>query len=135
MEAEPTTSKVKASPPVSCRGDADGQALPLRGLADGDEVVGLRPCSYLALDYSFAGSELSDDGVEAAFDGGGYAAVGCVVAVPDDVGDGGIEVGQVQCGDVTSDAVDKQPGTRLPESSGGRGRWEAHRSGAGLGGW
>ncbi len=99
-------------------GDAHGQALPLCGLADGDEVVGLRPGADLLPDYRTARSELGDDGEETAFGGGGDAAVGGIVAEPDDVGDGGVEVGQMQRGDVAGDAVDGEPGAGLPDPVG-----------------
>ncbi len=99
-------------------GDADGQALPFGGLADGDEVVGLGPGADGALDDGAARSELGDYGDEAAFGGGGDSAVGGVVAEPDGIGDGGIEVGQMECGDVAGDAVDEEPGAGLPDPVG-----------------
>jgi len=99
-------------------GDADGQALPFGGLAYGDEVVRLGPRADGALNYGATCSELGDYGDETAFGGGGDSAVGGVVAEPDGIGDGGVEVGQVECGDVTGDAVDEEPGTGLPDPVG-----------------
>ena len=52
------------------QGYAYGQSLPLCGLADGDEVIGLGPGSDGADYYGAAGSELSDYGYEAALGGG-----------------------------------------------------------------
>ena len=69
----------------------------------------------------FAGSELGDDGDEAALGGGGDAAVGPVVAEPDDSGDLGVVVGQVEGGDVGGDAVDEEPGAGLPGPAWGLG--------------
>jgi hypothetical protein len=66
------------------------------------------------LDDGLAGAELGDDGDEAAFGGGGNAAVGPVVAEPDDGRDLGIVVGEVEGGDVGGDAVDEEPGAGLP---------------------
>src|SRR5258708_207097 len=68
--------------------DPHGQALPLGGLADGNEVVVLRPYTDLLQDDGPARAELGDDGEESAFGGCNRAAVGSVVAEPDDVGDG-----------------------------------------------
>ena len=99
-------------------GDAHGGALPLGGLADGDEVVGLGPGGELLEDGGLACAELGDDGEEASLGGGGDAAVGGVVAVPDDGGDDGVEVGKVEGGDAAGDAVDEQPGAGLPEKAG-----------------
>lgn len=98
-------------------GDAEWEALPCCGLADGDEVVRLGPAADGFLDYGFACSELGDDDVEAAaaFDGGVGAAVGGVVAEPDGVGDDGVEVGKMERGDVAGDAVDGDPGAGLPD--------------------
>ena len=111
------------------KGDTHWEALPLCRLADGDEVVGLRPGADLFPDYRTAGSELSDDGEEAAFRCGGDAAVGGIVAEPDDIGDGGVEVWQMQRGNVAGDAVDGEPGAGLPDpvgnSVGGQGVVEA----------
>jgi hypothetical protein len=100
------------------QGDAHGQALPLGGLADWDEVIALGPRADLLLDYGAARTKLGDDGEETAFGCGGDAAVGGVVAEPDYVGDGGIEVGQMQRGDVAGDAVDGEPGAGLPDPVG-----------------
>jgi hypothetical protein len=96
-------------------GDADGEALPLGGLADGNEVVGLGPGAEGTLDYGAAGSKLRYYGDEAAFGGGGDSTVGGVVPEPDGVGYGGIEVGQVEGGDVAGGTVDEQPGAGLPD--------------------
>ena len=115
----PTTSKVLGSPRGGLDGDADWKALPFGGLADWDEVVGLGPGAYLALDDGAAGSELGDDGEEAALGGGGDSAVGGVVAEPGYVGDGGVEVGEVEGGDVAGGAVDEEPGAGLPDPVGG----------------
>src|SRR6266702_3166775 len=87
------------------QGDAHGQALPPGGLADRDEVVGLGPLADLPLDYGVAGSQLRDDGEEASLGGVGGSAVGGIVAEPDGVRDDGVEVPQVQRGDVAGDAV------------------------------
>ena len=57
----------------------------------------------------------------AAFGGGGDAAVGGVVAEPDGVGDEGVEVGEVEGGDVAGDAVDHEPGAGLPGPADGFG--------------
>ena len=119
------------------QGDAHGQALPLGGLADGDEVVGLGPGADLLQDDGAARAELGDDGEEAAFGGCGDAAVGGIVAEPDDVGDGGVEVGQMQRGDVAGDAVDGEPGAGLPDpvrsGVGGQGVVEAEGAANGEG--
>ena len=76
---------------------------------------GLRPWADLLLDDGTPRAELGDDGEEAAFGCGGDAAVGGVVAEPDYVGDGGVEVGQMERGDVAGDAVDGEPGAGLPD--------------------
>ena len=68
-----------------------------------------------------AGAELGDDGDDSAFGGGGDAAVGCIVAEPDDFGDEGIEVGEMEGGDVAADAVDHEPGAGLPGPADGLG--------------
>lgn len=118
-------------------GDADGEALPAGGLADGDEVVWLGPVADLLLNDGTVGSKLGDDGVEAAFGGGGGAAVGGVVAEPDGIGDGGVEVGEVEGGDVSGDAVDEEPGAGLPDpvcgGVGGQGIVEAEGAANGEG--
>ena len=75
----------------------------------------LRPSADLLLDHGAAGSELGDDGEEASAGRGGDAAVGGVVAEPDDIGDGGVEVGKMQRGDVAGGAVDHEPGAGLPD--------------------
>jgi hypothetical protein len=90
----------------------------LCGLADGYEVIRLRPWANLFLDDSATRSKLGDDGEEAAFGCGGDAAVGGVIAEPDDIGDGGIEVGQMERGDVAGDAVDGEPRAGLPDPVG-----------------
>src|SRR5271170_818319 len=76
------------------QGDAHRQALPLSGLADRNEVVGLGPRADLLLDHGAACAELRHDGEETALGCGGDAAVGGVVAEPDHVGDSGVEVRQ-----------------------------------------
>ena len=81
-------------------------------------MVRLGPGADGALDYGAARSELGDYGDEAAFGGGGDSAVGGVVAEPDGIGDGGVEGGQVECGDVAGDAVDEEPGAGLPDPVG-----------------
>jgi len=97
------------------QGDAHRQALPLSGLADRNEVVGLGPRADLLLDHGAACAELRHDGEETALGCGGDAAVGGVVAEPDHVGDSGVEVRQMQRGDVAGDAIDGQPGAGLPD--------------------
>ena len=85
-------------------GGAHGEALPFGGGADGAGVVGLGPAANGTLGDGFAAAGLSYDGDEAANSftlgrtagGGGGAAIGGVVAEPDGVGDGGVEVGKVQ---------------------------------------
>jgi hypothetical protein len=99
-------------------GYADRQALPFGGLADGDEVVGLGPGADGALDYCAARSELGHYGDETAFGGGGDSAVGGVIAEPDGIGDGGVEVGEVERGDVSGGAVDEEPRAGLPDPVG-----------------
>ncbi len=79
--------------PVSCNVDAHGSALPDGGSTDGVGGSGLGPRGKELLDDGFVRAELGDDGDDAALGVGGDAAVGCVVAEPDDVGDEGIEVG------------------------------------------
>jgi hypothetical protein len=99
-------------------GGAHGGALPGGADADGPGGSGLRPGGDDFLDDGFAGAELGDDGDEATFGGGGDAAVGGVVAEPDDVGDLGVEVGEVEGGDVAGGAVDHEPGAGLPGPAG-----------------
>ena len=64
---------------------------------------------------------MGDDGDDSAFGGGGDATVGGVVAEPDDVGDEGVEVGEVEGGDVAADSVDHEPGAGLPGPANGLG--------------
>ena len=103
------------------QGGAHGDALPDGGGADGVGRCFLGPGSEEFVDDGFAGAELGDDGDDSAFGGGGDAAVGCVVAEPNDVGDEGIEVGEVEGGDVAADAVDHEPGAGLPGPANGLG--------------
>ena len=95
---------------------AYGQALPLSRLADGDEVVCFRPFANLLLNDSTSRTQLGDDCEETAFGCSGDAAVGGVVAKPDTVRDGRVEVGQMERCDVAGDAVDGEPRARLPDS-------------------
>ena len=98
---------------------AHGSSLPDGESADG--ILRSRICGggrgpgrEEFLDDGFVCTDLGNDGDDASFDCGGDAAVGRVVAKPDDVGDERIEVGEVECGDVAADAVDHEPGARLP---------------------
>ena len=95
-------------------GDAQGAALPVCGFAGGCGGVRDWPFSDGLLHDGAARSELGDDEKEAAFGRGAGAAVGGVVAEPDGVGDHGVEVWQVQSGDVAGGAVDEEPGSGLP---------------------
>ncbi len=74
-----------------------GMRCQMAGSADwvrwGGLVDGLGPRGEELLNDGFAGAELGYDGDDSAFGGGGDAAVGCVVAEPDGVGDEGVEVG------------------------------------------
>jgi hypothetical protein len=100
-------------------GGAHGGALPGGADADGMRGGGLRPGGDDLLDEGLVGAELGDDGDYAGFGGGGDAAVGGVVAEPDDVGDLGVVVGEVEGGDVAGGAVDHEPGAGLPGPAGG----------------
>ncbi len=95
-------------------GGAHGGALPDGWGADGIGCGRLGPGGEEFLDDGLTGTELGDDGDDASFGGGGDAAVGGVVAEPDDVGDEGVEVGEVEGRDVAADAIDHEPGARLP---------------------
>jgi hypothetical protein len=95
-------------------GGAHGGALPLGAGADGPGGRGLGPGRDDFLDHGFVGAELGDDGDDSALAGRGDAAVGAVVAEPDDFGDFGVVVGEVEGGDVAGDAVDHEPGGGLP---------------------
>jgi len=84
--------------------------------------VWLRPLAYHLLYDGFMSAELGDDGDEAAVSGGGGdAAVGGVVAEPDDLGDGGVECGEMEGGDVAGGAVDHEPRAGLPGPAWGLG--------------
>ena len=100
--------------PVSCSVTRMGVRCQMAASADGVGGSGLGPGGEEFLDDGFAAAELGDDGDDSAFGGGGDAAVGCVVAEPDDFGDEGIEVGEMEGGDVAADAVDHEPGAGLP---------------------
>ena len=95
-------------------GGAHRCALPDGACADGPRGRGQGPGRDGFLDDGFAGAELGDDGDESTFGGGRDAAVGGVVAEPDCVGDVGVVVGEMDGGDVAGDAVDHEPGARLP---------------------
>ncbi len=103
------------------QGGAHGGALPDGGSADGVGGRGLRPGGENLLNDGLARTELGDDGDDAAFGVGGDAAVGGVVAEPDDIGDEGVEVWEVKGGDVAADAVDHEPGAGLPGPADGFG--------------
>jgi len=84
--------------------------------------AGLGPLADYFLDYGFVRAELGYDGDEASVScRGGDAAVGGVVAEPDDLGDGGVECGEVEGGDVAGGAVDHEPGAGLPGPAWGLG--------------
>jgi hypothetical protein len=72
----------------------------------------------LAGDYGTAGSQLGDDGYESSLGGGEGAAVGGVIAVPDGVGDGGVEIREVEGGNAAGGAVDEEPRAGLPTPAG-----------------
>jgi hypothetical protein len=99
-------------------GSAHGRALPFGADADGPGGCELGPGSDDFLDDGFVGAELGDDGGDSTFGGGGDSAVGGVVAEPDDVGDVGIVVREMEGGDVAGDAVDHEPGGGLPGPAG-----------------
>src|SRR5208337_5590359 len=71
-------------------------------------------------------SYLSDDCVEflAVF---GDAAIGDVVAIPARRRIEGIELGQIELGDTSSEAVDEQPATALPLPARGVGTFSGQR--------
>ena len=96
-------------------GDTHGEALPLGRLADGIGVAGLGPLGERTKNDGAAGSELGDDRDQAAFGCGADAAVGGIVTEPDRTGDGGVEVGKMECGYVTRYAVDHEPRAGLPD--------------------
>ena len=102
-------------------GGAHGRALPFGAGADGPGWGGLRPGRDDFLDDGFVGAEFGDDGDDSTFGGGGDAAIGGVVAEPDDVGDVGVVVCEVERGDVACDAVDHEPGGGLPGPARGLG--------------
>ncbi len=95
-------------------GGAHGGPLPGWSGAGGVLRCGWRPGSEDSLDDGLARAELGDDGDEAAFGSGEDAAVGGVIAEPGDIGDLGVVVGEVECGDVAGGAVDHEPGAGLP---------------------
>ena len=100
---------------------AHGGALP-----DGDCThricrCGLGPRGEKFLDDGFACAELANNGDDAPFSGGSDAAIGCVVAEPDDVGDDGVEVGEMDGSNVAADAVDHEPRAGLPSPANGFG--------------
>jgi SP family arabinose:H+ symporter-like MFS transporter len=78
--------------PGQLQRDAHGLALPLRGLADGSRVLRLRPRRDLLLHDRLPCSDLRHDGDEASPRRRGDAAVGGVVAKPDDLRDERVEL-------------------------------------------
>ncbi len=102
-------------------GGAHGGALPLGADANGPGRRGLGPGGYDLLDDGLVGTEFGDHGDNSTFGGGGDAAIGGVVAKPNDVGDVGVVIGKVEGGDVAGDAVDHEPGGGLPGPAGGFG--------------
>ncbi len=100
------------------KGDAHRQTLPFGRLADRNEVIYLWPWADLLQDNGTSRSELGDYGEEAAFGCRGDAAVSRVVAEPDHVRDGSVEIRQMQRGNVAGDTVDREPGAWLPDPVG-----------------
>ena len=96
------------------KGDAKRLALPVRLQAGWIGVVSRIERGELFSEHRFARLNLSNDGKE-ALAADGDAAIGPVVAKPGDLADAGVVIGQLESDGATGDAVDKKPGTALPD--------------------
>src|SRR5208282_3863681 len=108
------------------KGDSERAALPGRGRAFRVGIVGSGGFTCVFFQDRLPASDVSDDGVKflAVL---GDAAVSDVVAIPARRRIEGIELGQVQLRNTSSEAVDQQPATALPLPARGAGRFRGQR--------